>query len=421
MPAARKSGPSNPGFDAKHPRAAGGRFGSKGGTEKPGRKLIGEERLKTSGVTVDDAIEVLSSRVRAYQGAKTVRDFVEDHPKGRAYALRKLAADHKAGRIGFKGAAQAPKQAAGSGAAIDPKLSDGSFRANTERVTEGLKGDDFLISLNGSKRYLMGITVDQAAANHPKGRAAGLKQIAADLKAGRLQAERTKGAKAKAPARNADIEPGEGMRPSMLPGEESFSWGSGTTRTFRDQVRKGYDAVPAKIRTMLREKGVTISGPKSASQFDSSFAGSDARGHTAGSTLEHAPGFYRPTFKQVVVSEQHLDVYAPGKGYRKADDPAGIIRHEIGHAVDWSQGRLSNKPEFAKAFNEDLRAFERGGGKRTDPRYAYYLQRDDAGPSEMFAEQFNQHLGGSGDPGSDLRATFPRTAGYIADLVKRLS
>ncbi len=54
---------------------------------------------------------MLSSRVRAYANAKTVGDFVDNHPQGRAYALRKLAADHKKGVIGFKGKAEAPAAA----------------------------------------------------------------------------------------------------------------------------------------------------------------------------------------------------------------------------------------------------------------------------------------------------------------------
>ncbi|GAB6842363.1 hypothetical protein HNR00_003571 [Methylorubrum rhodinum] len=103
-----------------HPRGPRGQFKDKPGAGNdapkaprkpraaaPKKALAGETALKTSGVSADDTIEVLSKRVRAYQGKATVQEFVETHPKGRAYALRKLAADQKKGVIGFKGAEQA--------------------------------------------------------------------------------------------------------------------------------------------------------------------------------------------------------------------------------------------------------------------------------------------------------------------------
>lgn len=111
-----------------HPRGEGGKFAPKGSgaapkatkaatsTAKPkasakaSKPTKGEAALKTVGVSHTDEIHVLSKRVKAYAGAKTVQDFVDNHPKGKAYALRKLAADHQKGVIGFK--------AAGSAAAV---------------------------------------------------------------------------------------------------------------------------------------------------------------------------------------------------------------------------------------------------------------------------------------------------------------
>ncbi len=112
-----------------HRRNADGEYADKPGAgddaPKKGRRLVGAERLKTSGVTADDRIEVLSTRVRAYRGATTVRDFVDNHPKGRAYALRKLAADHKKGVIGFsEGGSARPKPAAPKVLAKDPSKYD---------------------------------------------------------------------------------------------------------------------------------------------------------------------------------------------------------------------------------------------------------------------------------------------------------
>lgn len=109
---------SDAAFDkTKHPRGGQknkGQFAKKGAaaapapaaapakaSSKPKALTVGAQHLKNSGVGGSDAIVVLSSRVRKYKGHATVESFVAQHPKGRAHALRVLAADHKAGLIGF--------------------------------------------------------------------------------------------------------------------------------------------------------------------------------------------------------------------------------------------------------------------------------------------------------------------------------
>ncbi|MFE1598201.1 anti-CBASS protein Acb1 family protein [Methylobacterium sp. ID0610] len=82
--------------EGKHPRGPGGRFAA-----KPDADTRGGRALAESNVGGDHAIVVRSPRVRKYQGHDTVESFVAAHPRGRAHALRVLAADHKAGRIGF--------------------------------------------------------------------------------------------------------------------------------------------------------------------------------------------------------------------------------------------------------------------------------------------------------------------------------
>lgn len=110
-------------FDkTKHPRGGQknkGQFAKKGAATDPSPTpvsakppaqqkalTVGAQHLKNSGVSGSDSIVVLSSRVRKYKGHATVESFVAQHPKGRAHALRVLAADHKAGLIGFGQAAK---------------------------------------------------------------------------------------------------------------------------------------------------------------------------------------------------------------------------------------------------------------------------------------------------------------------------
>nr|WP_232629147.1 hypothetical protein [Methylobacterium sp. Leaf118] len=181
--------------EALHPRGARGQFKDKPGAgndaPKAPRKpraaaakkaLVGETALKTSGVSANDTIEVLSKRVRAYQGKATVREFVETHPKGRAYALRKLAADQKKGVIGFKGAASAAGQGPSntSGApALQARLSTQAVAQPGQRLAlvnvrkldaEWQKDTDFRIKpaapgvngkLDRAKDFLSNLTPDR--------------------------------------------------------------------------------------------------------------------------------------------------------------------------------------------------------------------------------------------------------------------
>lgn len=410
--------------EALHPRDANGRFKVSGNAKPRGGKsddsqpkeLVGQERLKTSGVSGDDTIEVLSKRVRKYQGATTVEQFVANHPKGRAYALRVLAADHKAGRIGFK-SAEKPAEAAATGrvastttVAINPKLADGSFRANTERVDSGLKGDDFLISLNSSKRYPMGITVDQAAEAHPRGKAAGLKQIAADMKAGRLQAERTKEAKQPKPRQ-------EKQMPRAVAGDERFNFGEGTSEHFQDQIRDAHARLPKAVHDLLSSKGIKIHAPRKTSQIDPELAKIGARGYTAGGTYENAGGYYHPRKKIMVVNE--LTAIGSSGRYREELNTGHTYLHEAGHAVDDALGYASEQRAFRVAYVEDVSRFRKTADPKEIANYAYFLQDGVAGRSEMFAEQFAQQFNSSYDL-RRLKEHFPKSAAYMEKFVRGL-
>ncbi len=104
-------------FDESQVRRVGGRFAPKGGAgerpaARPPRQTVGARHLEEHNVGGEHGIVVNSARVRKYRGHATVESFVAAHPKGRAHAMRVLAADHKAGRIGFAGTptpAAAPK------------------------------------------------------------------------------------------------------------------------------------------------------------------------------------------------------------------------------------------------------------------------------------------------------------------------
>lgn len=423
--------------EALHPRGPGGRFAAKPKAEnaasKPAgstRQLVGDERLKTSGITGADEIHVLSKRVRKYQGHATVEAFVASHPKGRAYALRTLAADHKAGRIGFNAATatEAPAKANTAPTApapkahppvkIDPKLADGSFRAHTVSVTSGLQGDDFLISLNGSKRYPMGVTVEQIIGSHAKGRAAGLKQIAADMKAGRLQAERDKSKIA--PEKRPERKPAPAA--TVMPGDERFNFGEGVSEGHKRIVRETYGKLPERMRTALGDKGYSFHAPLRSSQYDpalSQVQGQATAAMKSSRTLENAQGFFEPTRKHIVVNDTHLDTFGGRQSYMPNFSTGHVLMHETGHAVDQMAGYASSSPEFAAAHAADLADFNQRGGLKADPGLTYFLQHGRVGRSESFAEIFAEHFV-QRHQSADMRTKFPRSSAFVSKLIERI-
>lgn len=151
------SGPSKY-QESKHPRGPHGKFAAKpGGPTKTPKETVGAKHLKDSGVSGSDRIVVQSKRVKKYAGHNTVESFVESHAKGKAHALRILAADHKAGRIKFQG-----------------------------KVT----ADHAIVLKKVTAKYKA--TVGEHIASHPKGPKAAAKQLAADHKAGRVKFEAPK-------------------------------------------------------------------------------------------------------------------------------------------------------------------------------------------------------------------------------------
>lgn len=118
-------------FNASQPRDARGRFVSAGVTRDHVVRVLKPttgSKLVDSGVTEEHRISVKSSRVRKYAGHETVGSYVAAHPKGRATALRTLAVDHKAGRIGFE-APIAAKTAARADAGFDAEKVAGHVSA----------------------------------------------------------------------------------------------------------------------------------------------------------------------------------------------------------------------------------------------------------------------------------------------------
>lgn len=94
---------------------------------------------------------------------------------------------------------------------------------------------------------------------------------------------------------------------------------------------------------------------------------------------------------------------------------AGVLRHELGHAFDavtGSAGRYrSRSPDFQAAYDADRLSIT----PERQTELAYYLQPDDAGRQETYAEAFGILLGGGSD--SPHQASFEATFQHVLQLV----
>jgi hypothetical protein len=102
-----------------------------------------------------------------------------------------------------------------------------------------------------------------------------------------------------------------------------------------------------------------------------------------------------------------------------ADRIEGVFRHELGHAYDRAAGGKfqyqSSHPDFVIAYLRDV-------GEISPDRRAeldYYLQGEDAGRQETYAEAFALVLGGGSDPAKRdaFLASFPRVIACLQAML----
>lgn len=150
-------------------------------------------------------------------------------------------------------------------------------------------------------------------------------------------------------------------------------------------IKSALKEYPLSVLNLLYSKGCKILVTPTYIDRDPASAGSRPQGFEYGSTWKDCPG--RFDGRNVIVCE-----YTIGNGVdlEKAADPIGILRHEIGHALDKFLGDLSSKPDFKLAYDQDLHKLD----EFVKPRLQYYIQTEGNGPAETFAELAAAKYGG---------------------------
>ncbi len=156
-------------------------------------------------------------------------------------------------------------------------------------------------------------------------------------------------------------------------------------------IKTALSEYPLSVLNLLYSKGCKILITPTYIDRDPASANSRPQGFEYGSTWKDCPG--RFDGRNVIVCE-----YTIGNGVdvEKAADPIGILRHEIGHALDKFLGDLSNQPDFKLAYNQDLNKLD----EFVKPRLHYYIQTEGNGPAETFADLAAAKYGGRTQSGN---------------------
>lgn len=180
---------------------------------------------------------------------------------------------------------------------------------------------------------------------------------------------------------------------------------------FLQKVKAVVSSVPQNVLARLQHSGCKVCvTPRMADKLPG-FSHQRPRGWDEDKSGKHVDGLFNG---EVIICEHSIS-YKDDFEYVKNERYAGVLRHEMGHAVDWYYGRLSTTEELKHSYLLELARVDVDARER---EIAYYAQKSDAGRSECFAELFGAMVGGGCSKyDSMLMASFPNTAKLIREKV----
>ncbi len=203
----------------------------------------------------------------------------------------------------------------------------------------------------------------------------------------------------------------------LRPNPQHFSiQGGQVSDRFLGTVEDAYMKLPKGIRELLaNDRQKIVLGPTST-DIKPHLAGVQPRGWKQGHTWSMADGLHDGAGKEIVVAEHYrIDNGNGPRIFAKSPRPAGVFRHEAGHAVDQALNHFSDHPDFIAAYQRDMATRVAKLGKAAQERIEYFLQSQQgklgsaAGRSEIFAEMFGIINGGgcSSSLEAELVKAFP--------------
>lgn len=186
--------------------------------------------------------------------------------------------------------------------------------------------------------------------------------------------------------------------------------------SYVSEIKRLLKELPISVLKALCDNRAKISILPSVVERDFRMQNTVPRGWEEGTSWQNSAAFCRGT--EVVVSSYRIDRQTGEP--KETTDEVGVIRHEVGHALDHCLD-ISDSEEFKHAYRLEAARVPEEMRKRLD----YYLQSGDGGPSETFAELFNDKFGGytdrgRGDVASQVKTYFPNCKKILEQKLKSL-
>lgn len=192
-----------------------------------------------------------------------------------------------------------------------------------------------------------------------------------------------------------------------------------TSSAFRTEATREAEALPERLTSHLVAFGVTLHFTRHITLLFPELAADRPPGWPMDATWDWVDALYDPKTRRVVVAE-FIRVFGEELPSRRV---GGALRHEIGHALDYSQGRVSHSPAFVEAHTAGAMRAERAGISKD---LEYYLQdpwhAPGAGREETFAEVVGMVLGGGAAPPlrPALESAFVEVLDFVRNLLRNL-
>jgi hypothetical protein len=182
---------------------------------------------------------------------------------------------------------------------------------------------------------------------------------------------------------------------------------------FIKHVQSKLDQLPANVLQSLERKGYKILAAETIPAAIPELAQLTPRGWSRSTNFFNSDGTHDDVSKRIIAP---MKVLQDGQFEDVSRD--NVVVHQIGHALDFAHGFLSNSPEFIRAYDADMNNIQ----EKDNHIYKYFSQKDGPGRQETFASIFGVAFG-MPENESDrkfLTEKFPNVMEVVRKQIKEL-
>ncbi|MBS1994953.1 MAG: hypothetical protein JSS86_01525 [Cyanobacteria bacterium SZAS LIN-2] len=183
---------------------------------------------------------------------------------------------------------------------------------------------------------------------------------------------------------------------------------------FTTDVTTTYNAMSAETRAIVSKSGAKVVGVHHLTDAIPELKGQAPRGWPAGATWDSVDGCWSARKNEIIVAEERQQI--TGQKWIPSGRVKEVLRHETGHAVDYTIKMLSEQDDFKKAYEDDLQAMPAAD----KAPLSYFLQPGSAGREETAAEGVADREGGA-TGGKTFHTDFSRTLKVINDSINSVA